>query len=244
MAVAAALKTGASRVGAVDALRGLAIAAMVAFHLAFDLALFRLVRIDFERDLFWVLARGAIVATFMALVGVSLVLAHRQRTSSHRRWRRVAVIAACALLVSAASYAAFPRTWISFGILHAIALSSVIAWPLVARPRLALAIGIAVIAAGVAVAHPAFDAQGLRWIGFATRPPPTEDYVPLFPWLGVTLVGIAAGDALARRDFHPLAALARAPATLRWLGRHSLAIYMVHQPLLIGTLAIALGRLP
>jgi uncharacterized membrane protein len=233
-----------ARVEPVDALRGLAIVAMVAFHVAFDLALFRLVRIDFERDLFWVLARGAIVATFMALVGISLVLARRQRVSATRRWRRVAVIAACALAVSAASYAAFPRTWISFGILHAIALSSVIAWPLAARPRLALALGAAVIAAGVLVAHPAFDAPGLRWIGFATRPPPTEDYVPLFPWLGVALVGIALGDILARRGFRPLAALARAPRLLRWLGRHSLAVYMVHQPILIGALALALRRMP
>jgi uncharacterized membrane protein len=242
--VAVAAPLTPARVEPVDALRGLAIAAMVAFHVAFDLALFRLVRIDFERDLFWVLARGAIVTTFMALVGISLVLACRQRVSATRRWRRVAVIAACALAVSAASYAAFPRTWISFGILHAIALSSVIAWPLAARPRLALALGAAVVAAGVLVAHPAFDAPGLRWIGFATRPPPTEDYVPLFPWLGVTLAGIALGDALARRGFRPIAALGHAPGLLRWLGRHSLAVYMVHQPILIGALALALRRMP
>ena len=245
MAVRAALKpAAATRVVAVDALRGLAIVAMVAYHVAFDLALFRLVRFDFERDPFWTVARAAIVTTFMALVGISLVLAHRQRVTPARRWRRIAVIAACALAVSAASYAMFPRTWISFGILHAIAFASVIAWPLAARPRLALGAGIAVIAAGVAIAHPAFDAPGLRWIGFATRPPATEDYVPLFPWLGVTLVGIALGDALDRRGFRPIALLARVPAALRWMGRHSLAIYMVHQPLLIGALALALRRLP
>ena len=238
------MTAASARIATVDALRGVAIVAMIAFHVAFDLALFRLVRIDFERDLFWVLARGAIVATFMALVGVSLVLAHRQRVTASRRWRRIGVIAACALAVSAASYAMFPRTWISFGILHAIALSSVIAWPLVTRPGVALAVGLAVIAAGAWVAHPVFDSPWLRWIGFVTRPPATEDYVPLLPWLGVTLVGIAAGDALARRDFRPAAWLGRAPSALRWLGRHSLAIYMVHQPLLIGMLALALRRAP
>jgi len=232
------------RLAAIDALRGIAIVAMILFHFSFDLALFRIARFDFEHDLAWIVARAVIVATFMGLVGVSLVLAARQDVAPSRRWRRVAVIAACALAVSAASYAMFPQTWIRFGILHAIALASVIAWPLVRRPRLALALGVAIVAAGVLVSHPAFDAPVLQWIGFTTTPPATEDYVPLFPWLGVTLIGIAAGDALARSGFAALAPLARAPAALRWLGRHSLAIYMVHQPIMIGALALALGRLP
>ena len=247
MAVRAALKrapAAPARLAAIDALRGLAIVAMVAFHLSFDLALFRLARFDFEHDLFWIAARAAIVTTFMGLVGVSLVLAARQGVPPSRRWRRVALIAACALAVSAASYALFPRTWIRFGILHAIALASVIAWPLVRHPRVALGLGLAIVAAGILVAHPAFDAPALQWIGFTTVPPATEDYVPLFPWLGVTMIGIAIGDALARRSFSPLEPPGRAPVALRWLGRHSLAIYMVHQPLMIGALALMLGRLP
>jgi len=233
-----------ARVVAVDALRGLAIVAMVAYHFSFDLALFRLARFDFEHDPFWLAARATIVATFMALVGVSLVLADRQGVAPAKRWRRIGAIAACALVVSAASYAMFPRTWITFGILHAIAVSSIAAWPLVRFPRAALALGIAIVVAGLVVAHPAFDAPWLSWIGFTTRPPATEDYVPLFPWLGVALAGITLGDALARRAFKPLDLVARAPAVLRWLGRHSLAIYMVHQPILIGALALALRRLP
>jgi len=232
------------RLAAVDALRGLAIVAMVLFHFSFDLALFRIARLDFEHDLFWIVARAVIVATFMGLVGVSLVLAARQDVAPSRRWRRVAVIAACALAVSAASYVMFPETWIRFGILHAIALSSVIAWPLARRPRLALGLGVAIVAAGMFVAHAAFDHPALQWIGFTTVLPRTEDFVPLFPWLGVTLIGIAIGDVLARRGFGPLRPLANAPGLIRWLGRHSLAVYLIHQPVLLGGLAFALGRLP
>jgi uncharacterized membrane protein len=73
-----------------------------------------------------------------------------------------------------------------------------------------------------------------------THKPVTEDYVPLFPWTGVVLLGIAAGHLLWRHAFAPLAWLARAPAPLRWLGRHSLVVYMVHQPLLLGALWLAL----
>jgi len=217
---------------------------MVAYHVAFDLALFRLARFDFEHDPWWLAARAVIVAAFMALVGVSLVLAEGQAVAPAKRWRRIGTIAACALAVSAASYAVFPRTWITFGILHAIVVASIIAWPLVRHPRAALVLGIAIIVAGLFSAHPAFDARWLAWIGFTTVKPATEDYVPLFPWLGVAFVGVALGNAWAKRTFRPLALLDRAPAALRWLGRHSLAIYMVHQPLLIGALALALRRLP
>ena len=233
-----------ARLAAVDALRGIAIVAMVAYHLSFDLRLFGLARLDFEGDPFWLGARAAIVSTFLGLVGMSLVLARRAGVTAAQRWKRTATIAACALAVSVASWLAFPTSYIWFGILHCIAVASVVAWPFTRSPRLALACGAAVIVAGLVVTHPAFDSRALAWIGFTTHKPATQDYVPLFPWLGATLVGIAAGDALLRRSFTPLAFLARAPRALAWLGRHSLAVYMVHQPLLIGVLSLALRRLP
>jgi uncharacterized membrane protein len=138
----------------------------------------------------------------------------------------------------------FPATFITFGILHFIALASVLARPLASRPRLALALGLVAMAAGLTLSHPFFDSRATSWLGFVTRKPPTQDYVPLFPWIGVVLTGIAAGHVLADRGFAPLAPLARAPAALRWLGRHSLAVYMVHQPILMGALwtALALAR--
>ncbi|GIK87794.1 MAG: hypothetical protein BroJett026_32750 [Betaproteobacteria bacterium] len=232
------------RVPAVDALRGLAILAMIAYHFAFDLRFFGLSRADFENDPFWLGARAAIVTSFLLLVGISLVLAHRARVAWPAFARRVAIVAACALAASAASYALFPATYITFGILHFIALASLLARPLAARPRLALALGAGALAGGLAFSHPFFDARATSWIGFTTRKPATQDYVPLFPWIGVVLAGIALGAALARRSFAPVAGLDRLPAALRWLGRHSLLVYMVHQPLLMGALwaVVALAR--
>ena len=110
------------------------------------------------------------------------------------------------------------------------------------RPRLALAIGIAIVAAGIALAHPVFDQRPLSWLGFTTDEAGTEDYVPLVPWAGVVLVGIAAGHGPRTRASALLAPLAAAPRWLRWLGRHSLAVYMVHQPLLLGALWVLFGR--
>lgn len=228
-----------AREPALDALRGLAIVAMVGYHFAFDLRMVGLASIDFENDVRWIAARSAILSTFLAVAGVSLVLADRAGVGARRRLARIALIAAGAIAVSAASWLFAPSRWISFGVLHAIAVSCLLGWPLARRPRLALAIGLACLAAPLAFSHPLFDSRWTNWIGFTTARPPTDDYVPLVPWFGMVALGIAAGHALVRREFAPLAPLDRAPARLRWLGRHSLAVYLVHQPVLVGLLLLA-----
>ena len=231
-----AFPAATARIPAVDVARGIAVIAMICYHFAYDLRFYGLLRVDFEHDPRALVVRTLILASFLLLAGVSLVLADRAHVPRARFWRHVGTIAACALLVSAGSYAMFPRTYIWFGVLHAIAVTLVLARPLARRPWLAGALGLAIIAASFVISHPAFDNRVLGWIGFMTRKPFTEDYVPLFPWAGVVLLGIPAGHALGRRNFAPIGALGRAPRALATLGRHTLAIYMVHQPILIGAL--------
>jgi len=241
-AAVAAIAKRATRVPAVDALRGLAILAMVAYHFCFDLQHFGVTRWDFHRDPLWLNARTMILSSFLLIAGVSLVLADRDTASRARFWRHAGIILACAVAVSAASYALFPASWIWFGVLHAIFVSLILSRPLVRRPVLALFIGACVIAAGNFITHPLFDGRALGWLGFMTAKPHTEDYVPLFPWTGVLLLGIAGGHALMRAEFRPIAFAAKWPRPMAWLGRHSLATYMVHQPLLIGLLFLVVGR--
>ena len=230
-----------ARVPAIDRLRGLAIVAMVVYHFCFDLRYFRVTQWDFYRDPFWLNARTTILSSFLLIAGVSLVLANRAGYNAGF-WRHVGTIGACAIVVSAASYALFPQSWIWFGVLHAIAVSVVLARPLALRPMLALVVGIGVIAAGNLFSHPTFDNRMLGWIGFMTAKPRTEDYVPLFPWTGVLLVGIAVGHALARAQFRPVALADRLPRWMGWLGSHSLLVYMVHQLLLLGVLFVTFGN--
>ena len=224
------------RIAGIDALRGSALCLMFVYHFCFDLRFYRVTSWDFEHDPFWLSFRALIVASFMLLVGVSLVLAYRNHATLPHFWKRIGIIAACAAAASLGSFLLFPRTFIYFGILHCIAVASLLGWPLVRRPAIALIVGLAVIVAGLALQWPAFDTRALSWIGFTTHKPATEDYVPLVPWAGVVFVGVAVAHGLARIGFRPLAPLAAAPRWLRWLGRHSLAMYMVHQPILLGVL--------
>jgi uncharacterized membrane protein len=230
------------RIAGLDALRGLALLAMIAYHFCFDLRWFGLTAFDFERDLRWIIARSIILGTFLVVAGVSFALSAQRPDLPRRFARQVARIAAAALLVTVATYVAFPERYIWFGVLHAIAVSLVLAFPLVRRPRSAVAIGAAVVAAGVLFSHAVFDSRALGWIGFMTYKPPTEDYVPLFPWTGVLLIGVAAGHALVRTNARALEPIARLPRAVAALGRHSLLVYLVHQPLLIGLLWLVTRR--
>lgn len=234
--VATGIGAARERVPAIDNLRGLAIIAMVGYHFCFDLRHFGFITADMYRDPFWLHARTAILSSFLLLAGISLVLAQRDERGRNRFWRHVARVAGAALLVSAASYVVFPQRYIWFGVLHAIAISLVLVRPLSTRPALALALGLALLVAGNTWTSARFDNRMWGWVGFMTAKPATEDYVPLLPWTGVILLGMALAHRLQRHAFRVLRPFAHGPAWLGVMGRHSLAIYLIHQPLLFGAL--------
>jgi uncharacterized membrane protein len=232
-------RTLGERFARLDALRGLAIIWMAAFHFGFDLNYFGLMHPEqsFHRDPFWTLQRTCIVTLFLGCAGLGQAAACEARQSWPRFWRRWAQVAVCAVLVSLGSATMFPHSWISFGVLHGIALMLIVTrfaaplgawlWPLgavaLALPRL--------------VQSPFFDTRWTNWLGLVTHKPVTEDYVPMLPWLGVMLWSLAAGLWLMRHRRSVLGG--EVPAVLRplaALGRWSLTFYMLHQPVFIGAL--------
>jgi uncharacterized membrane protein len=230
------------RVAGVDAIRGFALCLMFVYHFTFDLRFYRVIAADFENDLFWLGFRALIVTMFMALVGVSLVLADRAGATASHFWRRVAVIGACALAVSVASWLTFPRSFIYFGILHCIAVASVLAWPLVRRPGVAFAIGCAVIIAGIMFSHPIFDTAPALGLRFRRA---QADHRGLRAPRALGGRGVPrhrTGKCSCRALVRCSRTAQTAPAWLRWFGRHSLAVYMVHQPILLGLLWLIVGH--
>jgi uncharacterized membrane protein len=229
----------AARYDRIDALRGLAIVWMAAFHFAFDLNHFGLLlpRQNFYHDPFWTWQRIAIVSGFMFCAGLGQAAALDAGQRWPRFWKRWAQVAGCAVLVSAGSAWMFPKSWISFGVLHGIALMLI-------ASRLAAPLGLWLWPLGLLavllpqwVQHPFFDTRWTHWVGLVTRKPVTEDFAPILPWLGVMLWGLAAGQWMLQHRRAVLAgAVPRALQPLATLGRWSLSFYMVHQPVFIGGL--------
>jgi len=235
--VSTAAPAVAPRFDRLDALRAAAILWMAAFHFAFDLNHFGLLepRQDFYRDPFWTGQRTVIVSLFLFCAGLGQACALDAGQDWARFWRRWAQVAGCALLVSLGSALMFPRSWISFGVLHGIAVMLVVARLAAPMGRWLWPLGLLAVLLPQWWQHPFFDARATNWLGLVTRKPVTEDYVPVLPWLGVMLWGLAAGQwLLARRRTTLAGPLAPGLRPLAVLGRWSLSFYMVHQPVLIG----------
>lgn len=231
-----------------DALRGLAIVWMAAFHFGFDLNHFGLLQPphNFHRDALWTTQRVCIVSLFVFCAGLSQAVALQALQGGPRFapafWRRWAQVAGCAVLVSAGSALMFPRTWIHFGVLHGIAVMLVLCRLAAPLRAWLLPLGALCVVLPRVVKLPLFDHPALSWVGLVTRVPFTEDYVPVLPWLGVMLWGLAAGQWLLQH--RPTVLRAPLPAVLQplaVLGRWSLSFYMLHQPVLIGALMAGRG---
>jgi uncharacterized membrane protein len=230
------------RVDAVDCARGLALLGMAAYHLSWDLADFRLAppMLPFTPPMR--LLSHVVASAFLALVGVSLALAHRKALNQRAFWRRLAIVAGAGVLVTLGSLAFAPSEPIYFGILHCIAVASLIAAPFVTAPAWAnLAVGLAAIAAPFLIRSALFDPPWLLWLGVGEALPNTLDWRPLLPWAGVVFLGLGAArlPGVIERLTAPKRwrAASRPSRAIGFAGRHSLPIYLVHQPILIGLLA-------
>lgn len=233
----------------VDALRAAAMVWMATFHFCFDLAHFGVWPQDFRNDPVWTTQRTLILSLFLFCAGLGQAIALHQGQTFQRFTRRWLQIAGCALLVSLGSFFMFPRSFIYFGVLHGMAVMLLIARFTAGWGAWLWLCGLVALALPVVATHlltgtfsdlaPAFNARTLNWLGLVARKPFTEDYVPIFPWLGVLWWGLAAGQwALRKGDGWLQVPLPKVFSPLALLGRWSLSFYMVHQPVLI---PIAMG---
>ncbi|WP_246091834.1 DUF1624 domain-containing protein [Aliirhizobium smilacinae] len=231
------------RILLIDTFRGIALIAMATYHFTWDLEFFGYVDPGTATQGFFRLYARAIASSFLFLAGVSLVLAHGRGIRWHSFGKRLAIVAGAAIAISVATLFAFPQEWIYFGILHNIALSSLIGLAFLRAPLgIAFAIPILIVAGMIIDAtvmpgilqSPLFDTRWLAWIGFSEFPPRSNDYVPLFPWLAALLTGIAITRlAIIRGWTGRLAELQRNDTILAKAGRNSLIVYLVHQPILL-----------
>jgi len=238
-----------SRLWEIDCARGIAILMMVVFHTVFDISFFRIAPVDVSGG-FWRYFAYATATLFLLVVGVSLIVSHaraRQKISGLLLTKKFVIrgagIFALGLLVTLATYLYLHEGFVVFGILHLIGVAVMLS-PLFFRfKEKNLLIGLVIVIAGWCLSGihgPAY----LIPLGIFPASFVSVDYTPLLPWLGVVLVGMGTGEFLYRDGARQFG-IRRLPdpvvAPLSFLGRHSLVIYLVHQPVIILLLAAVTG---
>ncbi|MBT3703775.1 MAG: DUF1624 domain-containing protein [Alphaproteobacteria bacterium] len=240
-----------SRYAIFDVIRGTAILLMIVYHFSWDLTFFGLADFRIFTDPWWIWFANIIVIMILGVMGVSQVMARQRAFKVAVFARRLALIAGAAGAVSLATWFMDPGTYVFFGILHHIAVASVLIAGAILLPSAVLIVLAALLlAAPFYFAHDIFAFDWMLWLGLSPIPPAAVDYVPLAPWFAVPLFGIVMGRWFFQTGFsaallawNPQSHLAR---IVRYAGRHSLAVYLIHQPVLYGGLylvMVMMGRI-
>jgi len=223
-----------NRLWEIDFFRGIAIVMMVIFHLLFDLNYFGIYTINVDFG-FWKHFARITAFLFILLVGVSMTLKYLNNRQFYGYAKRGIEIFLCGMIVTAATYLFIGEGYVKFGILHMIGVSMIVTYPLVRYRFVNVVLGFIILSLGYYLKTRTFDFNWLFWLGFLHNEFYSLDYFPLLPWLGVVLFGIALGNFLYFKNERrfKLFDFSRQTKFIGFLGRHSLLIYLLHQPLIV-----------
>ncbi len=222
-------KSKEDRYWEIDFLRGIAVILMIGFHFLFDLHLFNLTDFRVPNEFAYLIA-----TMFLLLVGISYNISYSRGHDGKYYLKRGLKIFSWGLIITGITWIAFPENVIVFGILHLIGISVILVYPLMEYKHLNLVLGSISIALGVV-----FYSSIQSLIHF-----PTFDYFPLLPWIGVVLIGLWLGKILypdGERRFNIPEGYNSFIKGFCLLGRNSLLIYLVHQPVLVAAILALLN---
>lgn len=214
-----------SRYELLDIIRGTAVLLMIIFHFSFDLRIFGYTQVDFQEDLFWWVFPRVIVFLFLLAMGLSLEVANKGKVEAKKVAKRFFKIGGYALIISLFTYFAFPERWIYFGTLHCIAVCSLLALPFLGKKWLCLSCALAILLPLI---------TGFQWPWFKMEHA-SMDYIPALPWLGVVLLGMFSYHYNLHRYKVPAFPT---KGMFLYFGKHSLIIYLIHQPILFGLVKV------
>ncbi len=240
---------GQSRYWEIDLIRGIAILMMIVFHSLFDINFFSVFSIDVSHG-FWRYFAYATASLFLLIVGISLTIS-RAKIPAQESMNRVikkylqrgAGIFLLGLLITLGTWIYLKEGFIVFGILHLIGISVMLSPLLFWLKKRAVLAGVLCIVAGYVLSS-VNGPVWLLWLGVHPAAFWSVDYEPLFPWMGCVLIGMGLGEYLYHDGLRQFA-VPDVPAIivqpLAFLGRHSLLIYLIHQPVIILLLAAVTG---
>jgi uncharacterized membrane protein len=220
-----------NRLPIIDQFRGIAVFLMAVFHFCYDLSVFGFITFEMNGG-FYTWFRFFIVTLFFTSVGASLYLAHHSIIRWRSFWIREAKITAGAIIITVSTLIMYPKSWVYFGVLHFIALASLCALPFLRLPKTSLILGVTIF-----VLY-----NTTTWFNLSPLwqllneplhlPKGTQDLTRFIPWMGMVLIGIYLGSIRFWNVSEITLGIFKKP--VHFLSKHSLLIYIVHQPPLFG----------
>ncbi|WP_412470581.1 heparan-alpha-glucosaminide N-acetyltransferase [Halobacteriovorax sp. RT-2-4] len=210
----------------IDLTRGVAVILMIIFHFTYDLDVFGFVDVEFFRPGFWYYLPRLIVTLFMFSVGVSMCMAHPGKIHPRPYLIRLAKIGIAALIISVSTYFMFPKNWIYFGTLHCIFFTTILVTPIRKKPWLSALLALVILVLQMtpyAIPFPEMSHASL-------------DYIAVFPWAAVSMLGITFFHLKWHQIDYPQWKIMR---FIQFLGKHSFIIYVTHQLFLYSIVYIA-----
>jgi len=229
---------------------------MVIYHLLYNLWSFGSLNINLYQG-FWHYFQVATASTFLILAGVSLTLSYNriiqkgQKPSFTRYLKRGLWILGWGMVITVFTYFTLGDGYVRFGVLHCIGVSTILGYFFhgLQNDIITLIASVLCLVLGSILSSQTFSFSFLLFLGFMPHYFYTMDYFPLFPWWGAVLLGIFLGKQLypGYKRIFSLPDWSRVPLiqAVSFLGRHSLTIYILHQPIIIAILfLLGLIRLP
>lgn len=221
------------RIQIIDLSRGIVLILMILFNYSITLNYFQVISLP-STFIYWLILPSLIGGTFILLSGMSAYASYKnkEKNFTKRYFIRGFKLTGFAILITLFTFIFVPQGTVYFGILHLFAITSFIVPFLIKYDKINLILGLIFVIFGVFLQLTQFDFPYLTWLGFMPKNFFTFDYFPLMPWLGVIMLGIYFGKHTFKKtiDIHFKGKLSN---IFTFLGKHSLTIYLIHQPLLI-----------
>lgn len=210
-----------------DLVKAIAILLMFFFHFSYDLTLFGLAQIDFFTNPFWFYLPRFIVSCFLISSGASLVFAHQKQFSKKHFLKRSLKLLILALGISLVTFFTYRDRWIFMGTLHCLFITGLLGILFIKKPHMSLILSLVCLALVLL----GYDTTYIsRFLGTKSL-----DFIPPYPWMGMVWLGIYLGHTSI---FTKELKQNRITKFIQLLSKHSLKIYLLHQPLFFALIFI------
>ena len=238
-----------NRIRLLDFLRAIVVIAMIFYHFIYDLGDFGYINSVTVVNGYWRLFAQSIGCSFLFISGVSFWVMASGGINWVNYSKRLTILISAALIISIVTYRVDSETFIFFGILHLLAACSVFSIFIYRLPVIilfALGVGLLLIPeyyhTSVYYNEALFSNRYLSWTGLYNGKTGSLDFYEFMPWSAAFVLGLACSKVFV----NPQRASSLSPLSFKeekaslglssilWIGRHSLLIYLIHQPILIG----------